>query len=358
MQITALIQVINYLKDKSGDPLLLEGYQRLANVIREASKKPEADFMAAIIKEKESLQKYLWESDPVEWGYASYCLFEKINNNHLFGKTAADWLEKNISSTVKDYRSLESDLTKKIKLITKLSDSLGKFMQLFDQVIPAEIFLSENGNDNKSTMTLYFEGSLKVNNITDLERYARLWDGILGAFSRLTSEESLSLDISSFQNGNIILGVATQEKILNAMMEGVSGTLASLPVLLKIRKIQYELTQIPLNNNLIDLLEAETRDLINQAAFVAAERITFKYQNENTDTEGAIRDMSRVLKQIQSFIDKGGKIEFNPLQPTSETSQLNKTLNESFVIARELESLSAALAMTLEEKNKSEVVTG
>ncbi len=354
MQITALIQVINYLKEKSGDAVLLEGYKKLAEVIREASKTPEVDF-SAIAKEKESLQKYLWESDPVEWGYASYCLFEKINTNHLFGKRAADWLEKNIKPTTKNIGALEGDLTKKVKLITKLYDNLGKLMQLFDQIIPAEVFASEAEDTGTPTLILYFEGRLKVKNITDLERYARLWDNILNTFSSLTHEESLTLDINSVQDGNIVLGVVVQEKTLNALMEGVSATLASLPMLLKIKNIQYDLTQLPVDSNLIDMLENETQDLINQTAFTAAQKVTFKYQNETTDTEVTVREMARALKQIESFIDKGGKIEFKPSNASSETSQLNKTLNESFEIARQLELQSEMLSNALEVKEPQEV---
>lgn len=355
MQITALIQVINYLKEKSGDPVLLEGYKKLADIINEASKKKDADFSSEINKEKDLLQKYLWESDPVEWGYSSYCLFEKINNNCLFGKPAVDWLEKHVRPSSKDLNQIEADLTKKIKLISKLSDNLGKPVQLLDQVIPADVFHSDSNSENKYTMILYFEDDLKVKNITDLERYARLWDGILRSFSRLTLEEELPQDISSFQSGNLVLGVVIRENTLNAIMEGVTGILASLPLILKIRKIQNELTQIPLNNNLIDLLDEETEELIDQEAFRVAKDLTIKYQDENSGSEVLVKDMARSLKQIQSFICKGGKIEFKPLIPLEETSKTNVTLNEAFTITQELKTILGSLTRAMTEKEAQEV---
>lgn len=358
MQITALIQVINYLKEKSGDPLLLEGYKKLSDAVKEVTKNPDTDSTEKMMKEKESLQKYLWESDPVEWGYTAYCLFEKINTNHLFGKTAADWLEKNVRPSAKSYSSLDSDLTKKIKHIGKLSDSLGKLIQLFDQVIPAEVLLPDPDNISKPTLILHFEGALQVKDISDLERYSRLWDTILNTFADLSGEESLTLDISSFNNGNIVLGIVIHEKTLGAIMEGVSQTLASLPLLLRIRKVQNELTQLPVNEGIVDMLEDEAQYLVNQSAFTAAQKVAFKFQNEATDTEAAITSLARALKQIQSFIDKGGKIEFKPAKPTDETEALNKTLNESFGIARELENQMDMLTMARAQSEVQEVVAG
>lgn len=355
MQITALIQVIHYLKEKSEDPALLEGYKKLADVLGEASGKPEEDFSTTIGKEKDLLQKLLWESDPSEWGYASYCLFEKINKNHLFGKPAADWLGQNIKPATKDYRKAETEINKKIKLISKLSDSLGKFTQLFDQVIPADIFTTEEENTNNSNVILYFEGGLKVKNIDDLERYSRLWDNILASFSKLAAEESLTLNIINVEKGNIVLGAAAPAKTMNAIMAGITGTLSSFPLLLRVRKIQNEMTHIPLNNNLIDVLEGETEVLINQTAFNVAQKLTFEYLNENIDTEEMIRILSRSLKQIQSFIEKGGRIEVKSSNAAAAAGEVNKTLNESFATAIEIESLLKSLAEELAKKETVEV---
>ena len=49
---------------------------------------PEEDFSSKILKEKEQLCLILSENEPVDWGYTSYSLFEKIDTNHLFGKAA------------------------------------------------------------------------------------------------------------------------------------------------------------------------------------------------------------------------------------------------------------------------------
>jgi hypothetical protein len=350
MQITSLIQVINYLKTISGDHALLEGYKKLTEMVKETFGNMHGNFEAAILKEKEQLRRVLIESDPSDWGYSSYNLFEKINKNQLFGKAAADYLDNLITPENKDYRAIYSDLNKKLKQISKLSETLNKFWQLFDLVMPDEIFHLTEGIDNRSSFLLYFEGQLSVQNMADLERYARLWDGIMSTLSRLTGEENLSLDISNFRDGCIVLGVKTDDKTLNAFKTGVNEILTSLSLILKIRKIQVDILLLPLYKDINELLEEEIRILIDQRALESAQKLISLYYNDTLGADDITNDLSRSLKQILSFIEKGGKIEFKHRLSTSEEVKSNKTLIESFEVAHELEKVTYSLVQALEKK--------
>jgi len=350
MQITALIQVINYLKETSGNQALLEGYKKLIEIVREASEKQQVDFSEAILKEKEQLRHFFLETDPSDMGYDSYCLFGKINNDQLFGKPAADYLENLLTSDRKNYRTIYSDLSSKVKQISKLSETLNQFQQLFDQLVPAEVFHFAEETYNKSSLLLYFGGHMSVNNIIALERYSRLWGGILSAFSKLTGEEILMLDISSFHNGNLSLSVAIEDKTFNAIKSGVVEILGTLSHILKIRKIQIEIVHLPLYNDLNELLEEEIRTLINHRAWESAQKLISVYLNTTIDADEITNDISRSLKQILNFVEKGGKIEFKPLESTPEVAQTNKILIESFAIAYELASTTDSLAQALAKK--------
>jgi len=342
MQITALFQVINYLKDKSGDPSLLEGYKKLSELTREASKSTEGDLFAAIMKENEKLKKMLMDSEPGDWGYSAYSLYEKINVNQLFGKAATEYLGDLITTETKDFLPVYNDLTKRMKLMAKFSDNVNKFIQLFDLVIPSEVFRDTIDTD-KSSLILYFEGHLNVQNIADLERYARLWDGILGAFSRLTGEENLTLDISSFHNGNVVLGVAANDNILKPIMTGVTKMISILPAVLKIRKVQVDITPLPLNYDFNVMLEEEIQSLVDRTSIETAQSLTFEFFNDTKEPDEIIAIMSRSLKQTLSFIEKGGKVEFRPRSKGPETADLNRTLIDSFAIVRELEVITEKL---------------
>jgi hypothetical protein len=339
MQITALIQVINYLKTITGDPALLDGYKKLSETVRDASTKTEEDLLITIIKEKEQLVNRLLESDPVGWGYASYSLFDKINVNKLFGRNAADNIEKLITPDNEDYKGIYSALEKKIKLLSKLSDNLNREDQLLDQVIPREVFKPAVKTTNKSSLLLYFEGHLSVYNVDDLERYSRLWSGILSTFSKLTGEENLSLDITNFSNNNLLLSVSIEDKTISALAGGVSGIVNLLPLILKIRKIQSEILNFSLYNDLNDLLEEEIKNVMDESAWTTSKNLSSSFGTNSYNEEDMTNELFIALKQILSFIEKGGKIEFAPRIPDPEISNTNKILIESTSISIELLSL-------------------
>jgi hypothetical protein len=351
MQITALIQVINYLKEISENTVILEGYKKLAGLMKEASGNPGVNNIDEIIKEKEYLRNLLLDTDPSDWGHASYSLFEKINRNRLFGKTAASDLDNLVTGEDQDYKTACTELGKRIRLISKFSETLNRFLQMFDQIVPSEVFQLSTESETKTSLFLYFEGNLSVQNITDMERYSRLWDGILGTFTTLTGEDKLIPDIRSFQNGNIILGVSAQVKTLDAIVTGVTGILASLPSVLKIRKIQVEIALLPLYYDLNEFMEEEIEILINQNANELTKRLISVNNNSAFDTEVMNNDMSRSLKQILNFVEKGGRIEFKPAVPSPETIKTNKALNDFFSISGELQNIKDSLTRVQTKKD-------
>jgi len=347
---TAIIQAINYLKEIAGEPGLLEAYKKLADVTKQASRNSDNEYPDEIFREKDALKKVLLEGEPAQWGYASYELFDRINSNHLFGKSAAEWLDTAITQDTKDMQAVSSELTKKAKLVSKFTENAGKMIQMFEQMIPSDLLANVAEDGSRSSFLIFFEGRLAIQNISDLERFSRIWDGILSTFTTLTGEENAALNMTSFNNGKVILGVVADDKTVTALMTGVTGMLSVMPVILKIRKSQVDLARLPLINDLNSVLEEEIKILINNTAEETASKLTLSFMNENTDPEAMTYEMVKTLKQILSFIEKDGKIEFKPLKAEIDTSTTNKTLNESFYIARQLDTISADLNEALANK--------
>lgn len=329
MQISALIQVVNYLKDLSSNTILVDGYRKISELLKEASANSEA-----ILREKEELKSFLISTEPDSWGYSSSSLYEKINSGCLFGKAAADRLDKLLSPGY-DNKTAGSEINSIVKQLSKFSENIKKFHQLFEMIFPLEAF--ESGKPcRSSSILLYFEGNLAVNNISDLERYSRLWDNILADFCKLNGNENPAVDICNFNNGNIILEVTADKVTLDSLMSGISSFMKILPDIYKIRKIQYDISLLPLQNNLQTVLDGEVNEIVNKTAQTVAEKVVSGY-NEAVGTEEYISGISRSLKQVLSFIEKGGKIEFRSEDDHTEATRI---LNDSFLIIKELEKIA------------------
>jgi hypothetical protein len=340
MQITALIQAVKFLKEKSVDPSLIGGYSRLSELTGEDPGNRDADFWQTVKKEKEQLCNLLIESDPSDWGYAKYSLFEKIDSDKLFGKPAARFIENLLAPGKEDLNLIHSELLKKTGLITSLSETLTSFLQLYDKLLPSDILPSDKDAEEDLTMLLYFEEQLSVKTIQEMERFSRLWNGILNSFYTLTGEANLDLDIINFNEGNFTLGVAAGEKMLKSVMTGVVGIISSLPLILQIRKTQIEIGKLPLRKDINVLLEEEIQTLINLSALDLANDLISEYYDGNFDREAMTNDISRSLKQMLNFVEKGGKFEFRPRVSSHEFANSNKILNDSYALAIEINRIS------------------
>ena len=88
-----------------------------------------------------------------------------------------------------------------------------------------------------------------------------------------------------------------------------------------------------------ELLEEEIMTIINNSAWNTSQKLLSTFFSDSFHDEDIVKDLSTALKQILSFIEKGGKIEFTPFKSDREVTDTNKLLIESFTISRELECL-------------------
>jgi hypothetical protein len=358
MQITALIEAVNYLKEVSANTEILGGYKRLLEVIKEASGKKESPppgLSGRIEEEKVSLRRLLEGSDPSGLDFESYDLFARLNVNQLFGKRAAEYIDSLDTGAGADYHAIHAELSRRVRQISKLSESLGRFRQLFDQLVPSEVYRSDEGLAGKSTIILYFERRLSIQGMSDLERYTRLWDTILGTFTRLTGEVNLSPEIGNLKNGVLVLGVSAGERCMDAFMTGIEGILKILPRVHEIRRIQVDVSRLTLVNDISGLLDKEIEVLVDQSSMETAQKLVSYYYSDGGEAADEMSaEMSRSLKQVLSFVEKGGRIECRPSGREEEAAALNRSLNGYSAIALDLETLASAMERTGEEEEGDE----
>ncbi|HEX2975382.1 MAG TPA: hypothetical protein VHO68_05555 [Bacteroidales bacterium] len=349
MQITALLQVIKYMKELAGNQAFMYMYKQLADLVKEASKSNDNDLSSKIVALKEEIISLQLTSDPSEWGYASYSLYEKMNSGRLFGRPAAEYLENLVDHGSMDYSSVYAELNRTVKQLGKFSDNISKLSTLFELILPMEEMADTDDCASRSTVLLYFEGQLVIQSISDLERYSRLWDNILGSFCSLAGEDKPAVDICNFSKGNIVLGVSAGEATLKALIKGVDGMIQCMQDLLKIRKIELELSGLSLHYDLNELLEEESELLVGNTSVSVAGNL-IEEAGKVSDYE-LLAMVTRSLKQILSFIEKGGKLEYRPVKSSTADDKIRRSLNESFRAAREISEIRKSLETTKMQNN-------
>jgi hypothetical protein len=323
---------MNHLKQVSEGGFLLEKYQKLEEVLKEVSKNPDKDLSEELFFAKEQLRTLLLQKDPSDLEYDAYRLFEKIDKHSVFGKPAADYIQELLSSEDKDYVEIQTELSNKIKILSRQTIAIEQFFEIIDQDILSEMVHNSDKKEIKSGLYLHFEGQVAVRDINDLERYTRIWNGILQSFSDLTGYGKQSLEFCNLHEEYIVLGVVTEGSTLEAFMKGTIGIVNSLNLIIKIRKIQTEISPLPLTNDYFELLNDEIQHLINQTAIsVTDELVNSYYQGIPTDLSRVSENLCRSLKQILNFVDKGGKLECKTSSETIDGQELSAKFVDSFL---------------------------
>ncbi len=337
MQIQFFIQVMNYLKQISESGVILEKYSALRDALKKGAAEPGPDVDEEVYNAREQLRLILLDNDPAELGYSAYRVIERIDRQKVFGKEAADFLQEIPAHNI-EYRKLSIELGKKVKALSQLLKTIQGFYEVFDQFFLAEILGPGEGDYSHPGLYIYFEKQVTVKSFKDLERFTRIWDDIIGSFSNLTGGDHHEIDYCNLMDETIILGINTDEPTMVAMIKGTSGIVNLVNPVVKIRKIKEELTQLNLQNDYQDVLDEEVELLIDrEASLIANELYETYYSKENGENDIVRMDLIRALKQVFSFIQKGGKLEYIHEPEALEKEELNKLLIDAFRRIKDLD---------------------
>ena len=98
--------------------------------------------------------------------------------------------------------------------------------------------------------------------------------------------------------------------------------------------------KLPLKKDINVLLEEEIQTIINLTAHDLANNLISEYSEGSFDQPEMTNKISRSLKQMLNFVEKGGKFEFKPRVSDQDIAKSNKILNDSYALAIEIELIS------------------
>jgi len=330
MQIQFFIQVMNFLKQIADNGIILEKYKQMETLLRTGLTEPGKDLDNEIVSVKEQLRLILLENDPAELGYSACRLIEKMDQQEVFGKVAADFLSE-IPETGIDYRKFASGIAKKVKALNKHIRIISGFFEVFDQVLLAELLGPAEGSLEKPGLYIFFENQVAVKNFKDLEKFTRIWDDIIESFTGLTGGAPHEIEFCTLKDETIILGINTDPRSMEAMIRGTTGIISLIEPIVKIRKIQEEMSHLQLQYDYRSMLEEEMEWFVdNEARKLAGEVYADFRQESNELYSDGIRNLTRALKQVYSFIQKGGKLEYVFLPEDLDSAELNRQLMAAF----------------------------
>lgn len=320
MNISQLISIASSLSDGITQNDICNRYQSLINLCKEAqnegaevtSEQVETCLSALIIANE--------NSDPTSWGKSHLEVFEKLENPHLLGSQASSQITTLFSQSNGSYTSFIEHLENQLLRITAVQNQLNQLIASLKPLVGSSEGKSIAGNERHHLLNIHFEDALFIRDINQLEKFCRIWNSILTAFTLLTNEEMEEVRIFDIESNSIAFYAGI--KTLNALSNGIYLALQQYARILDIKRIQHEVNSLELvhGEEISLLLDQEMENVVDASTASIAAELLDKYQWTEGSASEVFSAIHVALKQMLSFVERGGVV-------TSSHASNLKTLN-------------------------------
>lgn len=334
MHINQLLDIIQFIHKSASDSNLLDNYRNLLHVIKHSSGNyAEAEFFDDY---HSKIQNVLSTLDPVKWDDVYYKTFLKFENKDVLGKAAALRFENLLKLPHKEI--VISELEKIISEANEFADSLQKLKTSLEPMVRSVAPGKNSGIDIEERhhlLYIQFNEGIFIKNISQLEKFCRIWNRILVSFAYLTHEAAEEVRVFDIESSSITF--YTGIKTINSLTRGAIQTLKGYKKVLEVRRLQLELDGLNLSNKeeIKTLLEEEMVNIVDVISGSVTSEFMSKYNwNNSVEYDTVYSQVQISLKQIMNFIEKGGYIDSNH---AGELRSLNKNVIEILNNIKQLE---------------------
>jgi hypothetical protein len=333
MQLQAIIEIIDYIKKEIDSKQIISRYEQLLAVIKKIGATPDTDLSAELTEARTSVISALNDTEPQNWSYSKYKLLLELDKDSIIGTRASQTLNSIFDANQANPPKIAKEIKKLIESIKKIVDSSSDALLILSNFSSPVSSLA-----NRSLLTLFFEGKTSVQTINDIERYTRIWNGIINDFAFLTMQTECQPGIESIDKKSIVLNIPEGDKILEALSYGTGKVIETYDKILRIRVLQIEVIKLALNEEIKELLEEEITIIINRTSGdVVNELMRMNNWENRQGNEELFSKVQKSLKLVLNFIEKGGKMEFLLSNSNPEIDERNKMLVSVYDVVNEIE---------------------
>ncbi|MGE5406804.1 MAG: hypothetical protein ACM3NR_03740, partial [Methanosarcina sp.] len=302
-------------------------------VVTTVSNKPEKNVSAKLAEARQKLTTALRDSEPINWPFFRCKALHDIDKENVIGLKAAQRIDTLFESANGNAEKISTELNKRISETKELINA-GSGTLKYLNMLSAPV--SKKSED--AILTLHFEGKTSMQTINDIERYTRIWNGILNDFALLTMGSECQAVIEMIDKNSIILNIPGGDKILNAISSGARTVIDTYSKILRIRKLQLEVQKLSLNNGIAKQLDNEISTTINEITETVVKGLMEMHHLKPDNEDAALfTRVKKSFKLILDFIEKGGKIECRLSQEAEDIKECNNMLLSAYKVVSEIE---------------------
>jgi len=322
MQINQLVDILNFIKNIITDKKLIYHYNELSNIIL-ANPNSNIDLQ----NKREVIIHLQHEINPNKWRDYQSKLLLKYDKNDLFGEEAIKVLNTILDKTPFEPKKAAKEINTIVKSLNDFIEIIESLLTGISPLVKPSFENNPNSVDlNESNHLIYitFDEALFIKDIMQLEKFCRIWNKMLAAFTLLTREDINEIRIYDIESTSLTFYAGL--KTINTLTKGTYQVLLGYKKVLEVRRLQLELDSLKLNfrDEIKHLLEEEIINIVDIISEKVTEELLNKFEWNDPSERSQIQKAVQVsLKQTLDFIEKGGKIVS---KHSSDLGKLNDTI--------------------------------
>lgn len=311
MHINQLIKVIAFISNSIKAKEITEHYKSLIGICRQALNGDITTYMDQVDDLLLRLTNSNKEVDPLKWDKSFLRIFEKFERADLLGNKGAENIRFLFDNEKNNYTKLIAGLEDGHNRVVSLLRQLNQLSTSLEPLVKPS---ADGGHfleieERHHLLHIHFEEALFIKDITQLEKFCRIWSSILSAFSRLTREQTEETRIYDIESSSLTF--YTGIKTLNALSKGTYQVLRGYQKILEIKRLQLELEGLELSNKeeIKSMLEEEVINVVDVISSTVTNELLNKYEWNDAYERAYIFNMVQTsLKQTLNFVERGGRI--------------------------------------------------
>jgi hypothetical protein len=332
MQINHSLMIFKNLLDIIEKNDLPTKFQFLIDTYNKAGSKPFNNITKSKIDETINLiNEAKQDLIAIFWYLPLHDFFKKNDVNNIIHLKLFD------SSTIRVEKHLDfiNQLIESCNSIKIVQETSQHVIKEFEQISIHE-YNGVNKNEAIKTIRIYFVESTSINSLEELDKYNRIWNNILIAFRKLTRDEENPILVQFVDKYSLILN--TSIKTTTAIVKAMSEILNTHKRLLEIKNLKQEIHNVELSNEVEfeKLLEEESANIIDEHSANLTRELMENNEWEYLQNQKLFDSIQIALKQILTFIEKGGKIDIKQNSQNDELNDMNKNIINNFIIISDL----------------------
>lgn len=334
MQVSELVEVLNYLEDTLNSGRLVKLYSELISAVERYKNSKGKSAEIVVAERVVAIKEYLLSIVPLNWEPAKWSIFTAMGGVKLLGKTSINQIETVTKTPAGSCGILLEDLKKtkqELSALTERNTSLLAELEIFSECDKADT-KDRKIFENDLVLKLIFKDKMTIKVISQAVKFLSMWEKVFFYVSLLTKQKGKDVFVNVIKpdthGSNVFIVELSYNKIaVTAIVKCITQAYGLYSSTLEIKKKILEIRKLNLENKQIErALAEEEKSMVGRIAGTITATQMKEYAWDEKEFQKINKAVVVALKYLLDYIERGGEVNFYTNSDSAEYKEMHDKL--------------------------------